>query len=172
MRLGILSDSHDHELSLEEAFKRFAQHGVKRVLHAGDLCAPFMIDLLEKLAGAYAVERVDVVFGNIDDRYRTTLRATAAKRVVLHGDLMQEEIEGRRVIMQHYPEPAEVFFANGEYDLVVYGHTHRKDIREEAGRFLINPGEILGRLGRASSLILDLGEWRILAVEEWDARRM
>ena len=172
MLLGMISDSHDHEASLEEAFKRFAQRGVTRVLHAGDLCAPFMIDTLDSLAEKFGIERVDVVFGNIDDRYRTTQRAALAKRVVLHGDLMDDVIGGKHVLMQHYPKPARYFWEGGRADLVVFGHTHTRLIEEKQGRFLVNPGEVLGRLGRASLVIVDLTHMHVVAVEEWDAQRL
>jgi len=39
--IGIMSDSHDHMEAIRAAVEVFNQAGVKLVVHAGDLIAPF-----------------------------------------------------------------------------------------------------------------------------------
>jgi len=41
MKIGIMSDSHDNMNMVAKAVELFNQRGVSRVLHAGDIIAPF-----------------------------------------------------------------------------------------------------------------------------------
>jgi putative phosphoesterase len=56
----------------------------------------------------------------------------------------------------HEPRALSAFLASGQYDLIVYGHTHKPEIR--GGRpLLINPGELGGWLtGQPSAALVDL----------------
>ncbi len=56
----------------------------------------------------------------------------------------------------HQPKFLKALIASGEYDLIVYGHTHQVDIRQ--GRpLVVNPGECGGWLtGRTTIATVDL----------------
>ena len=62
----------------------------------------------------------------------------------------------RKVAVMHYPELAIPIAESGEFDLVVYGHTHEIDVRK--GRsLLLNPGETGGwTTGKPTVSIVDL----------------
>ena len=48
-----------------------------------------------------------------------------------------------------------------QYNLIVYGHTHKAEIRREAGTLLINPGECGGWLsGRSTVVWVDLDKMK------------
>jgi len=60
----------------------------------------------------------------------------------------------------HEPKFIDALVKSGEYDLVVYGHTHEIDIREGKA-LVINPGEACGWIsGRATAVVLDTGTMR------------
>ncbi|MCB0152317.1 MAG: metallophosphoesterase family protein, partial [Caldilineaceae bacterium] len=61
-KIAVFSDSHDQIASLTKALDHANAAGAEVLLHCGDLCAPFMLNLLgEKFAGP-----IHVVFGNND----------------------------------------------------------------------------------------------------------
>jgi putative phosphoesterase len=49
MKVGIMSDSHDHLINIRKAVETFKEAGVGFVLHAGDFVAPFVANELQKL---------------------------------------------------------------------------------------------------------------------------
>ena len=59
--------------------------------------------------------------------------------------------------MVHYPELAEPLAGSGEFDLVVFGHSHEVAERRVGETLLLNPGEVCGWLtGRATVAVVDL----------------
>ncbi len=151
-KIAILSDSHDQIASLTKALDHANAAGAEVLLHCGDLCAPFMLNLLgERFAGP-----IHVVFGNNDGDGRL-LQVIAGKhaQISLHGIYAELAVDGRQVAMIHYPEPARRIAQSGHFDLVCYGHDHTK-LREAVGKgWLLNPGEILGMKGAATWALYD-----------------
>lgn len=139
MRIGILSDSHDHVWNLRVAVDALA--GSADVLvHCGDLCSPFIVPILAAFPGP-----VHAVFGNNDaDRYRLERNAAKTENVTLHGESFLGELGGKRIAVQHFHDLAPALAASGRYDLVCFGHDHRHLVRREGEAWLINPGAILG----------------------------
>jgi uncharacterized protein len=136
MRIGILSDSHDHVWNLRATLAREADV----LLHCGDLCAPFVVPLLAEFPGP-----VHAVFGNNDaDRYRLQLQAAKSGNVILHGESFFAELGGKRFAMHHFDDVGRRLAAAGEFDVVCFGHNHRFEIGRVGDCRLINPGAILG----------------------------
>ncbi|MCS7217304.1 MAG: metallophosphoesterase [Candidatus Bipolaricaulota bacterium] len=150
MRIGVVSDSHDHLANLRRALALLRERGAELVLHAGDFVSPFVAEPFRE-AGL----RVVGVFGN-NDGDRLHLRERFAGVGELHVGPHELELGGRRILLMHEPRALEALAASGKYDLVVYGHTHRAEVRE--GRPLVlNPGELGGWLtGRATLALVDL----------------
>ena len=151
-KIAILSDSHDQIANLTSVLEAAQAAGAEVLLHCGDLCAPFMLNLIgERFAGP-----VHVVFGNNDGDGRL-LQVIAAKHphVTLHGIYAELEIAGRQLAMIHYPEPARRIAQSGAFDLVCYGHDHTKLLEPLGGGWLLNPGEVLGMKGAASWALYD-----------------
>ncbi len=137
MKLGVMSDSHDNIPQIECAVALFNDSGVELVVHAGDFISPFAIAPLADLKC-----RVVGVFGNNDgERVILAQRFEAVGEV--HPNLANVSVGGRNIAVMHYPELAIPIAKSGEYDIVVYGHTHKVDIREEKS-LLLNPGETGG----------------------------
>lgn len=140
-KIAILSDSHDNIAALKKALEMVRESGAVALFHCGDLCAPFMLNLLgEGFAGP-----IHVVFGNNDGDGRL-LQTIASKHphVSLHGIYTEQTIAERRIAMIHYPEPALRIAQSGQCDLVCYGHNHDKFADKVGNTWLVNPGELLG----------------------------
>ena len=124
MKLGVMSDSHDNIPNVKRAVALFNELGVDLVVHAGDFIAPFAIDPLGDLNC-----RVVGVFGNNDGE-----RIVVAKRFEtiggeVHPNLASVSLGERNIAVMHYPELAIPISKSGDFDIVVYGHTHQIDIR-------------------------------------------
>ena len=93
MKVGILSDSHDHRGAAEGALLLFRAEGVGMVLHLGDVCSPSV------LAG-YDDPAIPLrgVFGNNDsDRDGLQDATGGAFRQGPHI----ETVDGRKILLAH-----------------------------------------------------------------------
>ncbi len=150
MWVGVMADTHDHMDRLRQALALFRQRGVDLVLHAGDIVAPFMSEPFRE-AGL----RVVAVFGN-NDGERLYLRERFSRVGEIHVGPYELELAGRRVLLMHEPYALEALVVSGRYDVIVYGHTHRAELRS-GSPLVINPGEACGWLtGQATCVVLDL----------------
>jgi putative phosphoesterase len=139
VRIGVLSDSHDHVWNLRAALTALAERA-DVLVHCGDLCAPFIVPLLAEFPGA-----VHVVFGNNDaDRYRLLANAAKTANVRLHGEYVELELGGRRLAVQHFDAMARPLAESGRFDVVCFGHNHRLEIDRVGETWLVNPGAVLG----------------------------
>lgn len=150
MRLGILSDTHDHLERLHKALALFRAQGVEIVLHAGDIVSPFMAEPFRE-----AQLRVIAVFGN-NDGDRFYLRERFAPFGEIQFGPHELELGGKRIVLLHEPRALAALAASGWYDLIVYGHTHRAEVRP-GSPLVLNPGECCGWLtGQATCALVDL----------------
>jgi uncharacterized protein len=123
MKIGVLSDTHDHfDPQLPE---RFA--GVDHILHAGDIGRPWIILELEQIAP------VTAVLGNTDVGlpFRETAVVTLASRTfLLHHIVNPDKINKplREMIIRNNP------------DVIVFGHTHQRSHETRDRTLFINPG--------------------------------
>ena len=116
-KIGILSDTHG--LLRPEVIR--ALSGCEAVLHGGDINRQEIIDRLEQIAPVYAVR------GNNDKDW--------ADHLPLSLDLT---LCGLRVFMTHKKKDIPKDLST--YDLVVYGHSHRYEQKQEGTAYLLNPG--------------------------------
>lgn len=115
-RIGILSDTHG--LLREEVLA--ALDGCLAILHAGDVGGPEILERLSALAPVYAVR------GNTDRDWAEPLPET-----------VQVTIRGVRFFLIHNRKKIGKL---PECDIVLTGHTHRYEERQEDGRLFLNPG--------------------------------
>ncbi len=116
-RIGVLSDTHG---KLREEVVEILR-GCDVILHAGDINTPKVVESLRKIAPLY------IVRGNADKEWAEGL-----------PESLTEEICGLRVFMVHNKKymPKEI----GNFDLVVFGHSHKYEERREGNCLFLNPG--------------------------------
>ncbi|HAM38299.1 MAG TPA: YfcE family phosphodiesterase [Elusimicrobia bacterium] len=149
MLIGIMSDSHDNLNSIKKAVNVFNERKVEIVLHAGDLVSPFTANELEKLKAKFIA-----VFGN-NDGDKPFLMERFKNIGELHNEPYEFELDGKKIVIMHAPKFLDELLEDKRYDIVIYGHTHRVDIRKGTS-LIINPGECGGWLyGRSTIAILD-----------------
>lgn len=116
-RIGVLSDTHGK--LREEVVEILRECDV--VLHAGDINTSKVMESLKEIAPLY------IVRGNADKEWAQGIPET-----------LSEEICGLRVFMVHNKKqmPKEM----GNYDLAVFGHSHKYEERQEGNCLFLNPG--------------------------------
>ena len=150
MRIGVLSDSHDHLPNLRKAVEILSKNGVEALIHAGDFCSPFTLAEFKPLSDKGI--KMSAVFGNNDgDRFMLGRRAGDFCSFADGSSVLS--LGGRRIVVMHYPDLADDLYRLGAYDLVIYGHNHKLRV-EGNEKKLLNPGTCAGYLAEAATVAL------------------
>ncbi len=166
MLIGVISDSHDNLDAIRRAAKLFRDRGVGLVIHAGDWVAPFSAKALREALGDGV--RVVGVWGNNEGELLYFQKVASQFGVEILGYAGSVEVDGRRIGIYHGTSDilTEAMIKSGMFDVVVYGHTHRVDVRREGKTLVLNPGELCGYLtGRRTAAILDAARLEAEVVE-------
>lgn len=161
MKAAIISDTHDHILNTRRAIDQANSLGAEVLIHCGDLVSPFMLEELDAFRGT-----VHLIFGNNPGDQPLLVRSCEARgeKITLHGWAGRLDLGGRAAVIVHEPFHVMALARSRDFDLVLFGHTHRWH-REKVGRTLVvNPGEILGRKEEPG--------WALLDTERMTARRV
>jgi len=130
MRVGLIADTHG--LVRPEALK--ALEGADRVLHAGDVGDPAVLDALGAIAPVHAIR------GNVDEpeaiRRRRGTKKPAEDWALELPETLDLTLEGFRVHVLHDRK----LYGVGNHDVVVAGHSHQPLVEERAGVIHVNPG--------------------------------
>ncbi|WP_322800426.1 metallophosphoesterase [Thermoflexus sp.] len=163
MRIGILSDTHDHIENTRRALELLRQEQVERLFHCGDVTSPEVVSLFEGW---------DVLFvrGNLDRLNALEPAVVALGRQPFLGDELSTTVAGRRILILHGDDTERLnqAIASGEFDYIFHGHTHRRRDERIGRTRIINPGALGGvRHESRSFCILDLetDELRFIEVE-------
>lgn len=156
-RIGVVSDTHDNLEKVEKIIEFFNKEEVDLVVHAGDLISPFTASKFDKLDMDFVA-----IFGNNDGEI-IGLKNTLKYKIFPDPHIFK--VHGIRIIVTHKAELVDSLEKSGDYDLIIYGHTHKKDIR--LGKtIVINPGEGCGYItGEATVGIVDLKNRKAKIIE-------
>jgi putative phosphoesterase len=145
-----MSDSHDNVDAIKKAVRFFNRAECELVLHAGDFIAPFAARELGHLSCP-----VKAVFGNCDGEKE------GLKKVFMSlGEIEKEPFvftyADRTILLTHTQFANKRHIRSGKYVVLVYGHTHKPDVRKNNGTLVVNPGETGGWLtGKYTVALLD-----------------
>ena len=120
MLVGVVSDTHGrmHPGTLA------ALEGSERIIHAGDVGDPAILQVLSTIAP------VTAVLGNVD--------GGALGRVLSETEVV--EIEGVSIYVLHILAAMDLDPAAAGFSVVVSGHTHQAKIERRRGVLYLNPG--------------------------------
>jgi len=146
--IGILSDTHDNLDAVRAAVQLFKDAECTLVIHAGDFVAPFAARELGK-AGC----PVRAVYGNCDGE-----KAGLADAIQPFGAIQDAPLEfveaGLSFLVFHLDGPARKAARRSEYDVVIFGHTHKPEVQHAGKTLLINPGEAGGWISGLKTVVL------------------
>ncbi|MHA1330020.1 MAG: metallophosphoesterase, partial [Candidatus Hodarchaeales archaeon] len=145
VKIGIISDSHDNQITLAEAVEIFVDSKVEYIFHCGDFISPFSLKHLFKTGIP-----LRLVFGN-NDGEKIVIRKLVSeqKDCILDDILLTTEINGKKIAMTHghITTVLDSVLNSGFYDVVFSGHNHNKSIEKlDNGTLHVNPGESGGWL--------------------------
>lgn len=144
MLIGIISDTHDDMPSIKKAVDLLNAEGVSSVIHAGDITSPFAFDVLKELRSGFAG-----IFGN-NDGDKLLLKEKSDGNI--HNQPYVSVLNDRKIVVVHEPDLVDALSDSGHFDIVIYGHTHRPDIRYAKNTLIANPGKV-ARLHKGESTI-------------------
>jgi len=161
MLVAIMSDSHDHLGNIDKAMKICVDEKVDAIIHCGDIISPFSL----KKIGEPGIP-VHAVFGNNDgDRVKLVHYSRTILKHIDFADMVGEvEIDNIKIAYTHYFEIAEKFAKSGEYDLVCFGHSHKRYCKKNDRIILLNPGEVMGKGGFPGFVLFNTENLEILEV--------
>lgn len=120
--IGVVSDTHG--LLRPEALKHL--NGVDRIVHAGDIGAPNILEKLQTLAP------VDAIRGNND-------KGAWAEAI---PETLLLEIRGHRIHVLHDLNQIDLSPSAAGISVVISGHSHKPVVQEREGVLFINPGSL------------------------------
>lgn len=120
LTVGVVSDTHGYLYA--EVVR--AMEGVDRIIHAGDIGSPTVLEGLRRIAPVTAVR------GNCDhDAWVQALPAVA-----------ELELGGARLLVGHIASHLRSTADGGRFEAVITGHTHLDAIETRDGTLYLNPG--------------------------------
>ncbi|NNF14906.1 MAG: metallophosphoesterase family protein [Gemmatimonadetes bacterium] len=120
LAVGVISDTH----GLLRPSAVAALDGSDVILHAGDVGGQDILDALGEIAPVHAVR------GNTD-------RGPWAE-LLPRTEIVS--LQGAQIYMVHDVEDLDLDPAAADFDMVVYGHSHRPDVTTREGVVYFNPG--------------------------------
>ena len=149
MKIGIVSDTHDNIEEAQRAAK-FFEGNVEKVIHCGDIIAPFTAEIFNCEFDFYAVR------GNNDGEW--DLKSTIGEFGEFHNNIMELELDGLNIGVYHGTEEEIVDgLIQRNYDYLFRGHTHKRKEEVHEDTVEVNPGSIKipGQEEKFSVAVLD-----------------
>jgi putative phosphoesterase len=140
MRIGVISDTHNHLPNTRRIVELLNEARVERVVHTGDITQVKTLRLLAGLAAPlYAV------YGN-NDLEREALEL-AARELAIHlvDPPLRVRWADREIVVVHDPADLGGDLLAG-VDVAIHGHDHRHRSELWSGALVFNPGECAGHL--------------------------
>ena len=158
MLIGIMSDTHDNIPLVKKAIEIFNEKRVGYVIHAGDYTSPFTLKLFKELQCKYIG-----IFGN-NDGDKLLLLESAEGNIRNQPHIFT--LRDRKIVVMHEHHVVDALADSGHFDLVIYGHTHKADVRKVKNTLVVNPGEVSTYLyGKSTVALVDLEKLEAEIVE-------
>lgn len=154
MKIGVVSDSHDHSALLAAAIERARDWGARAILHCGDIIGPNTLRSALRIGLPLHVVHGNNV-GDMLSLQRLAQESNGA--LTYYGGDASLELGGRHLFMTHYPHIARGMACSGDFDAVFCGHSHVAQIESVSHLLgstpLVNPGTAAG-IGAARTMVL------------------
>ena len=151
MRIGVVSDTHNHLTNVARIVELFNAARVDHVIHTGDITQARTLDVFAQLQMP-----LHGVFGNNDVERDTLDPAIARHGFVFVEPPLRVHWHGRSIVVVHDPRDFEQFEL-APTDVALHGHTHMHRIERTGGGLIFNPGECAGHMAGFNAIgILNL----------------
>jgi hypothetical protein len=151
VRIGVVSDTHNHLANVARIVAIFDAAGVAHVVHTGDITQPKTLHALARLEAPLLG-----VYGNNDLERAGLERACVETGARFADGALELEWAARRILVVHDPTELPAGRTRG-FDVLLHGHDHQTVCERRDGVLVVNPGECAGHLrGHNAVGILDL----------------
>ena len=138
--IGVLSDTHvPHRSSNvpQIIYDDFKRRNVDFVFHLGDFTS---FEVYNELIEIFGEKKVFAVIGNMDfdDKIRKTLPEKIEMDIIGHKALLLHGMGGPNMIVRRLIKKLDLM--NSDYNIVIFGHTHRPVNEIHDGILFFNPG--------------------------------
>ena len=151
MKIGVVSDTHNHTRNVEEIVRLFNEAEVDHVIHTGDITTAKTLEVFSRLDAP-----LSGVFGNNDVDVDSLLEVAFSHNFQFQHPPLQLDIDNRRIVVVH--DPRELINSVVEsVDVALHGHTHLLHDERRDGLLIFNPGECAGHMKGLNAVgIVDL----------------
>jgi len=160
LKIGVISDTHDNLVNVRKAADIFNSEKVDLIIHLGDIIAPFTLAELASRANA----KIEAIYGNNCGEQLGLKRIAEAYGVGIREPPYTLKVDNKKFLLVHgYGSPdntvavVRALADSGNWDAILYGHTHNADISYKKGILILNPGDAGGWLNKPSIAIVDSG---------------
>jgi len=138
--IGLLSDTHVPQRTNKVpsvVIEDFKKRNVDYVFHMGDFT---LFEVYEDLIKAFGSDKVVAVRGNmdLDSNLKQTLHEKLEFKIYNFKVLMLHGMGGPNIIIKRLIKKLDLL--NSDYDIVIFGHTHRPVNEISNGILFFNPG--------------------------------
>jgi putative phosphoesterase len=138
--IGLLSDTHVPQRTNalpESVIDDFINRKVDYVFHLGDFTS---FDVYGKLIETFGKDKVVAVKGNMDfdSKIKEALPDTLEFKIYEFNVLLLHGMGGPNMIIKRLIKKLDLL--NSDYDIVIFGHTHRPVNEKHNGILFFNPG--------------------------------
>jgi hypothetical protein len=153
MKIGIMSDTHNHIANTRWALSIFEKQGVEQILHCGDITTPSVIEILINTPVKFALGNMDYA----EDGLVASVAHLFSPNTLAESHSLVLNETRIAFCHGHINRQLGQFIYSGLYQYVFHGHTHlRRDMHVGATR-VINPGALGGNHKETRSVcVLDI----------------
>jgi len=156
VRIGVVSDTHNHLPNVARIVEILNAAGVGCVIHTGDVTQAKTLEVLARLEAPLVG-----VYGNNDAGEREALAAAAERfSMRLVDPPFELVLAERRIVVVHDPRALDA--ALDGHDVALHGHTHRHAHERRDGALVFNPGECAGHVAGWNAVgVVDLATFDV-----------
>jgi len=146
MKIGIISDTHDHLDNLDRALEKLEGQGIDLLCHLGDWNSPFIFDRVDEWAKKVGVSVKGVLGNNDGEIFKIVEQVRERWDVELVQYTLALKVGDKRVVLYHGTDAriTKAFVKSGLYDVVLSGHTHEPSKKKVGEVLALNPGTLSG----------------------------
>lgn len=144
MKIGVISDTHDHIEAVAKAVTIFKEKKVEQIVHCGDWVSPYTLAFFGSLMADWNIP-VHSVLGNNEGDYRMLFKKNAElKNPVKFADVsvLELTVEGKKIAVYHGHDEhvLDGLILSDKYVAIFTGHTHVVRNKKEDDVLVLNPG--------------------------------
>ncbi|MHB8133823.1 MAG: metallophosphoesterase family protein [Anaerolineaceae bacterium] len=153
MKIGILSDTHDHKINIEAAIQILNKYSIQKLFHCGDVTSLAGLELICKPPFVLTFGNGDFMTGEMRDFILST-NPDNSVGYRYEGECFEKKIG---MTHSHLKGVLDEMINSQIFDYVFFGHTHLRTDQKIGRTRVINPGSLGGLKKQTRSIcILDL----------------